>query len=1077
VLANDADPDGDALVVGDLSDPTGGAVQINDDGTLTYTPDAGFAGVDTFTYQAVDFDGAASPATVTVIVRSGADNNVSAKADKARTAEDTPTLIPVLANDQIKNGALQLLSVSPPQHGTAILQAREILYTPPRNFFGADSFVYTVGDGAQGVDQATVTVDVRAVNDPPTAVDDRATTGEETWITVDVLFNDGDVDGDALSIAEFGQGQHGLVRLRKVAGARNTLRYLPNADFSGEDSFAYWVSDGNGGLATANVIVTVETVNKPPLAVDDAVSTDEDVPLVIAVLDNDSDPEGDALALLAVGAASLGQVTDNGDGTLTYAPLLDRNGVDEFVYTIGDGNGGEDSATVTVLIFPVDDAPEPMGDAAITESNTPVAVAPFANDINTDETDLTISGYGQPSNGSVVLNADGTFTYTPNPDFSGSDSFEYTLGGDAPTGRQRAAQTARITVIVDPEPGRVTAGDDAAATDEDTPVTIPVLENDGGADALTLVGVEPAQRGQVRVNGDGTLTYTPLPNAHGEETFRYAVSDGASGADWGAVTVSVRAVNDRPRAADDAIVTAEDSPVMISPLLNDSDADGDPLRLAGVSQPRYGAITVDGEQIRYTPDPNFNGVDRILYTVDDGGGQNMGVARVTVTAVNDAPDVAEDRGAVDEDGELTLWLLRNDFDPDGDALSVLGVTSPQHGLATVSAEGQLIYTPTANYHGADQINYVVSDGVLTTTASVQIAVNSVNDPPQAADDQAVVASHGIVTLNLLANDADVDGDEIFIHAVGTATGTLTQTDDGILYVPSPDIDNVDIFTYTVSDGLLQDTATVEIRISDVAAAAAEIATQPGAASILRPGETITYSVRVENVGGVSLTGVLVTGDLPLSTTIVGMNMSVHNRSLADGLRWQLSRLEANEVMQVDLALKLDASIRIAPRLALSVTSDQTAVQPLTSALHQLDPLDPLARFDAVRVDGAVELTWQTGSEAVTAGFVIWRGEGDDWRSSVRLTETMLPAHGEDGADYHFVDSTAQPGQPYVYWIEEIKDDGYRHRHAALQLDLPGGQDGEPASLYLPAIFSGERVQGTGAYLFYLPALMVNAGGS
>lgn len=169
-----------------------------------------------------------------------------------------------------------------------------------------------------------------------------------------------------------------------------------------------------------------------------------------------------------------------------------------------------------------------------------------------------------------------------------------------------------------------------------------------------------------------------------------------------------------------------------------------------------------------------------------------------------------------------------------------------------------------------------------------------------------------------------------------------------------------------------------------------------------------------------------------------------------------------------------AAIRTSPRLDLSVASDQKTMQLLTSALHRLDPLDPLARFDAVLVDGEVELSWQTGSEAVTAGFVIWRGEENEWDSAVRATEIMLPAHGEDGSAYRFVDSTAQPGQDYFYWIEEIKEDGYRHRHGALQLDLPGGQGDEPTPLYLPAIFSAERVQGTSVHHFYLPALMVNA---
>ncbi|MGQ0502555.1 MAG: retention module-containing protein [Panacagrimonas sp.] len=211
-------------------------------------------------------------------------------------------------------------------------------------------------------------------NDPPDAVDDAIRTNEDTPITIDVLGNDSDPDNDPLTITGVTQGQHGTVTIDPVTG--NPV-YTPNANFNGTDTFTYTISDGQGGTDTATVTVTVDPVNDPPDAVDDAIRTNEDTPITIDVLGNDSDPDNDPLTITGVTQGQHGTVTiDPATGNPVYTPNADFNGTDTFTYAISDGQGGTDTATVTVTVDPVNDNPI-VGTAsgAVSEEGLPGGLA------------------------------------------------------------------------------------------------------------------------------------------------------------------------------------------------------------------------------------------------------------------------------------------------------------------------------------------------------------------------------------------------------------------------------------------------------------------------------------------------------------------------------------------------------------------------------------------------------------------------------------------------------------------------------------------------------------------------------
>jgi hypothetical protein len=184
-------------------------------------------------------------------------------------------------------------------------------------------------------------------NQPPIAVDDAATTNENTSVTILVLLNDSDPDEDPLTVIDATQGANGSVTF-----TGSNVTYTPNAGFSGSDSFSYTISDGRGGTDSASVSVTVLNVNAPPVAVDDTASvTQGTLHNPINVLGNDSDPDGDPLTIVDLSPGPNGSVETDGT-TVYYTPAAGFVGTDSFTYTISDGNGGQDTATVTVTVNP-----------------------------------------------------------------------------------------------------------------------------------------------------------------------------------------------------------------------------------------------------------------------------------------------------------------------------------------------------------------------------------------------------------------------------------------------------------------------------------------------------------------------------------------------------------------------------------------------------------------------------------------------------------------------------------------------------------------------------------------------------
>ncbi|HEY5838344.1 MAG TPA: Ig-like domain-containing protein [Pyrinomonadaceae bacterium] len=432
LLANDTDADNDSLAVHSVTQGSNGAVVNNPEGTVTYTPNGNFNGNDSFTYTLSDGNGGTDTTTVNVTV-TPVNDAPAAVDDQANTDEDTAVQIAVRANDADVDGgdALTVVAVAQGTSGAVVINPDgTVSYTPNANFNGSDSFTYTIEDGNGGSSSATVNVTIAPINDPPDAVNDTASVQEDSGVNaINVLVNDSFAPdtGETLTVTAVTQGASGAVA---ITGAGTGVSYTPNGNFNGSDAFDYTISDGSGGTDTATVTITANAVNDAPVAVNDSYSTNEDNPLVVGaagVLSNDSDVDGDALTAALISGPSNGALMLNPNGSFTYTPAANFFGTDSFTYKVGDGALDSNTATVTITINAVNDPPDALNDSATTNQNTAIAISVLANDTDVEGHTLTVTAVTQGANGGVIINPDGTVTYTPNAGFSGADSFTYTI--------------------------------------------------------------------------------------------------------------------------------------------------------------------------------------------------------------------------------------------------------------------------------------------------------------------------------------------------------------------------------------------------------------------------------------------------------------------------------------------------------------------------------------------------------------------------------------------------------------------------------------------------------------------------
>ena len=659
-------------------------------------------------------------------------------------------------------------------------------------------------------------------NTPPTIEGLNLTTAEDTPLTR--LVETADAEDDQVTIT-LGQPANGDVAL-----SGSSFTYTPDANYHGTDSFTVTVSDGRDE-ATATVNITVTPVNDPPVGMPDSFATNEDVAHeaeLTALLANDSDVDGDTLTITAVGSASNGSVAMVGEDVV-FTPTTDFVGNGSYTYTLSDGTLTTE-VTVTVTIGGVNDGPVATDDTGTTDEDTDFVVTAAtltANDTDPEGQTLTVTSVDNFTNGAATLDQ-GTVTFVPTANFSGTASFEYTVSDGAST------DTATVTITVAAVNDVPVAVDDAATTNEDTAVTIAaatLLANDSDVESTpTITSTGNVVGGTLATDANGDFVFTPTPNFFGAASFEYTITDGDGATDTAVVAITVTSVQDAPVAVDDAATTNEDTPLAIAAatlLANDSDVDGDTLTITSVGNAAGGSVTLDANtgEITFTPTANASGTASFDYTIGDGnGGSDTGTVTVTVTAVNDPPVANDDTGNTAEDTPVVFAqadLVGDDTDVENDTLTISSVGNAVNGTVTLDANTNAVtFTPALDFAGAASFEYTISDGNNgSDTATVAVTVSAVNDAPTANGDTAQAMS-GVAanypTSQFLANDTDPDGPAaLSITAVANpSNGTVLLNGNTITYQSAPAFLGQATFEYTVFDGVASSTGIVTVNVVD-----------------------------------------------------------------------------------------------------------------------------------------------------------------------------------------------------------------------------------------------------------------------
>jgi gliding motility-associated-like protein len=849
--AGDTDPDGTALTANTtpVSGPTNGTIVINTDGTFTYTPNAGFSGTDVVVVSICD---AGTPGvtcvndTINITVAPVNDAPIVDN-EVITTNEDAPATGDLTdAGDSDPDGTPLTANTTPvsgPSNGTIVINTDgTYTYTPNPNFNGTDVIVVSICDaGTPGVVcvNDTITVTVAPVNDAPIVDNEVVTTNEDTPATGD-LTDAGDSDPDGTALTANTTPVSGPSNGTIVINSDGTYTYTPNTNFNGVDTVVVSICDAGlplpGICVNDTIFITVNAVNDAPIVDNEFVTTTEETPATGDLTDaGDSDPDGTPLTAntTPVSGPSNGTIVINTDGTYTYTPNTNFNGVDTVVVSVCDaGTPGVICVndTIFITVIAVNDAPIVDNEIITTNEDTPVTGdLTDAGDTDPDGTSLTvdITPVSGPSNGTIVMNTDGTYTYTPNPNFSGVDTVVVSVC-DAGLPLPGICVNDTIFITVNAVNDAPIVDNEFVTTTEETPATGDLTDAgdsdpDGTALTANTTPVSGPSNGTIVINTDGTYTYTPNPNFNGTDVIVVSICDAGTPLPGvcvnDTITVTVAPVNDAPIVDNEVVTTNEDTPATGDLTdAGDSDPDGTALtaNTTPVSGPTNGTIVINTDgTFTYTPNAGFSGTDVVVVSICDAGTPGVicinDTINITVSPVNDAPIVDNEVVNTNEDtpasGDLTD---AGDSDPDGTALTAntTPVSGPSNGTIVINADGTYTYTPNTNFNGVDTVVVSVCDagtpGVICVNDTIFITVTAVNDAPIVDNEIITTNEDTPVTGDLTdAGDTDPDGTSLTVDITpvsGPSNGTIVINADGTFtYTPNPGFTGTDTIVVSICD--------------------------------------------------------------------------------------------------------------------------------------------------------------------------------------------------------------------------------------------------------------------------------------
>ncbi|CAM4240076.1 Ig-like domain-containing protein [Pseudoalteromonas byunsanensis] len=821
-----------------ITPPENGSVTI-ENGVVVYTPNTNFHGMDSFTYKVKDATQLSSElATASVTVNSVNDAPVASNINVEVNEDTSSEIINIRQlttddDDTYPNGQIEL--ITQPSLGSVSLDQEKgtFVYTPAANLVGTDTFSYTISD-SEGLasNEATIAVNIGAINDRPIVENDTVTTDEDTSVTLNILANDSDVEdtgfnGANITLEDQGQGP-GIFELATVSvNPEGTLTIEPLQDKFGELNFTYTLTDSEGlTSAAANVTATITSVNDAPVAIDNEAIVEEDGFFEINVLGNDIDVDIDAeqsndyldtssTTVVTEPLNGTAQVTQSGH--IVYSPNANFNGEDSFTYTVQDSYGMvSNQATVRVTVSAINDAPQAHSNDITLNEDSNVEITLSGTD--EEQSALTFDITRQPSNGVLTQLSEAVWSYAPNPDYHGEDSFSFTANDG-----QLSSAPALVNISVQPINDAPHATNMSVQTSEENTLTISLEGSDVDNQTLSYSIVAEPANGSVSLQGN-IVSYIPNTDFVGKDTFMYVSNDGQLNSSAANVEIDVTNVNDAPQITGvPATNIGRGSVYSFTPTVTDIDSGS--FTFGITNKPDWAMFDTLTGTLAGTPTRNDVGITRnIEISVSDSEHtSSLAPFDIEVTFANTPPRSESQSIFVAEDG--TTSFIPQIFDVDGDALSVVIIQQPTSG--SVSVQGNTIsYTPNADFNGKDAFSYQADDGAdKSSESSILVTVEPVNDMPQANDDdfEFTAIESNRYSLDVLANDNDVDQQPLTLVGAQASIGTVTISNSQLVYQAANSSATTATIDYVIADSeQARSTATAIVKITSTQAGLPQI---------------------------------------------------------------------------------------------------------------------------------------------------------------------------------------------------------------------------------------------------------------
>jgi uncharacterized protein (TIGR03437 family) len=844
-----ADPDNDPLTYIIVTPPMHGTLS----GTapnLTYTPGLNHNGTDSFTFKVNDGSADSNIATISLIINSVNDAPVLSVPPVQTINENQLITFIISATDVDAGQTLTFSASNLPTGATFDTVTRTFNWTPTFDQQGTYTVNFTATDSHTPPlsDTKPVQINVNNVNRAPVAQNQQLTVNEDQ--AQPFTLQASDPDGDALMLTVVAAPQHGT-----LTGTLPNLTYTPSANFNGTDSFTYKVRDLALESAVVTVSITINPVNDAPvLNVPGPQSVNEGAPLTFTLTAMDVDT-GQTFAFSSANLPS-GATLNPQTGVFAWTPNFTQAGSYAVNFTATD-NGTpplSETKTVTIVVGNVQTPPSAVPQQLMTDEETALAITLTGTDPQGDA--LTYAIVSQPANG-VLTGTAPSVSYTPKKDFTGTDSFTFKVNDGTVD-----SSPATITITVKNVNDAPVALAQAVQVTEDTPKEIVLTATDVDSDMLSFTVVTQPAHGTLSGTAPALL-YTPNANFNGNDAFTFKANDGQLDSNTATVSIVVGGVNDPPAANAQEVTTNEDVPRALT--LTGSDPDGDSLSFIIVNQPAHGVLTGTGANLTYTPNANFNGNDAFTFKANDGAADSApATVSIAVAPVNDAPVLTVPGAQMVGEGALLEFTV-SATDVDGGQTLTLSAANLPAGAAFNPETGVFSWTPSFTQQGAYTVNFTATDNgapSLSDTKPVTITVSDTHMSPSA--NGQMLATDEDVSLPITLTGTDPENLPLtYMIVTPPAKGVLQGTAPALTYVPNPNANGADSFTFKVNNGILDsNVAVVALTINPINDAPTLSAPEARTAT---EGETISFTVSVNDVdAGQTLT--LSSSALPAGAT-------------------------------------------------------------------------------------------------------------------------------------------------------------------------------------------------------------------